>query len=73
MSIYSEFVESIEDDNNRRHFQEWMGHNIILNGVVDKSTGKGVARVFRLEEEFELDVDNDMDVINLITKKVLER
>lgn len=73
MSKFHEFADSIEPNENRRHFQEWIGENIIFNGVIDKSTGKGIGRIFRLEEEIKLDAFDDMDGINLIAKRVMER
>lgn len=73
MSKFHDFADSIEPNENRRHFQEWIGENIIFNGVIDKSTGKGVGRIFRLEEEIELDANDSIDGINLIAKKCLER
>jgi hypothetical protein len=73
MSKFHEFTDAIETNENRVHFQEWIGEKIIFNGVIDKSTGKGVGRLFTLEEEIELDAFNEMDGINLIVKKVMER
>jgi hypothetical protein len=69
MSKYIEFCSNKCENENRTHFQEWIGENIIFNGVVDKTTGKGVGRIFRLEDEIELDANDNMDGINLIARK----
>jgi hypothetical protein len=68
MSKYNDFMNNIGNEN-RTHFQEWIGDNIIFNGVIDKASGKGVGRIFRFEEEIELDANDSMDGINLIAKK----